>query len=171
MKIYTYILATLLQAVVCITAQASELAIGKAAPSFEIKMLSGASITPASAKNRILVINLWATWCEPCRKEMPEIEAFYQKYHEQGVDVIAVSLDDKSDIEAVKTVMKSYSFPAAMEKNSDLHHFGKIWRVPVTFVIDQNGILRHNGWEGSPLVDAHILENMVAPLLAPPPKK
>lgn len=168
MKICAYILAALLMVIHCVSGEAADLATGKAAPAFEIKTISGKSITPATAKGRILIINLWATWCEPCRKEMPEIEQFYRRYHDQGVDVVAVSLDDKSDIETVKTTMKSFSFPAAMESNADLHRFGRIWRVPVTFIIDQNGILRHNGWEGEPLIDVAILEKVVAPLLASP---
>lgn len=147
--------------------QAADLAIGKPVPTFEIKTLDGKLITPASAKGRVLVINLWATWCAPCRKELPAIEEFYQQYHEQGVDVVAVSLDDRSAIGEVKSVMKAFSFTAAMEKDAELQRFGRIWRVPVTFVIDQNGILRRNGWEGDPSVDKAILEKIVVPLLAP----
>lgn len=150
------------------TAYAANLAVGKPAPAFTIKTLEGQTITPATTKGRVLIINLWATWCEPCRKEMPAIESFYQKHHGQGVDVVAVSLDEPSDLPKVKTVLKSFTFQGAMEKNSDLQAFGRIWRVPVTFVIDQNGILRRNGWEGSPLVDEAILEKTVAPLLTPP---
>ena len=55
-----------------------------------------------------------------------------------------------------------------MEADSDIQKFGRIWRVPVTFVIDQNGVLRRNGWEGDPIVDESILEKTVAPLLTPP---
>ncbi len=147
---------------------AANLTVGKPAPSFTIKTLEGQSITPATTKGRVLIINIWASWCEPCRKEMPAIETFYQKYHGQGVDVVAVSLDDPSDLQNVKTVLKTFSFHGAMGKDSDLESFGHIWRVPVTFVIDQNGILRRNGWEGNPLVDKAILEKTVVPLLAPP---
>lgn len=146
---------------------AANLTVGKPAPSFTIKTLEGQSITPATAKGRVLIINIWASWCEPCRKEMPAIEAFYQKHHSQGVDVVAVSLDDPSDLPNIKTVLKPFSFQGAMEKDSDLGSFGRIWRVPVTFVIDQNGILRRNGLEGSPMVDKAILEKTVAPLLLP----
>lgn len=149
-------------------ANAADLAVGKAVPSFSIQTLEGQSITPSTAKGRVLIINLWTTWCEPCRKEMPAIESFYQKYHTQGVDVVAVSMDEPSDLAKVKTVLKSFSFQGAMEKDSNLQKFGRIWRVPLTFVIDQSGILRRNGWEGNPLVDEAILEKTVTPLLMPP---
>ncbi len=150
------------------SAQATDLVLGKPAPAYEIKTLAGKSITPAVAKGRILIIHLWATWCEQCVKEMPEVEAFYQRYHDRGVDVVAVSLDDRSDKDKVNQAMKSFSFPAAMEADSDLHRLGRIWRVPVTFVIDQNGILRRNGWDGDPQVDVTILEKTVTPWLTSP---
>ncbi len=146
---------------------AASLAIGKPVPSFKIKTIDGQVMTPSSSKGHILIINLWATWCEPCRKEMPAIDAIYRKYHDQGVDVIAVSLDDRSDQEKVKSVMQSFAFPASMEKDADIDGFGRIWRVPVTFIIDQNGILRRNGWEGDPTVDIPILEAIIIPLLSP----
>jgi|SRR5450830_31418 len=144
---------------------AGSLAVGIPVPSFKIKTIDGQLITPSSTKGRVLIINLWATWCEPCRKEMPAIDAFYRQYHEQGVDVVAVSLDDRSDLDKVKAVMQSFSFPASMEKDADIDGFGRIWRVPVTFVIDRAGILRRNGWEGDPLVDTSILEKTILPLL------
>jgi len=167
MKTYAYILVKLLILSFCIHAEAANLTIDKVAPAFEIKTFSGASITSASSKGRILVINFWATWCAPCQNEMPELEKFYRQYHDQGVDVIAISLDDKSDLGAVKNAMKSFSFPFAMTDDTDMRRFGRIWRVPVTFVIDRNGVLRHNGWEGEPVVNAAILQKIVTPLLAP----
>jgi peroxiredoxin len=166
MKIYVYILGFLILSF-CIQVEAANLTVGKVAPAFEIKTISGASVTPSSTKGRILIVNFWATWCAPCQHEMPELEKFYRKYHDQGVDVVAISLDDKSDLDSVKSAMKSCSFPFAMADDADMHRFGRIWRVPVTFVIDRNGVLRHNGWEGEPLVDASILENIVLPLLTP----
>ncbi|HEY8118507.1 MAG TPA: redoxin domain-containing protein [Methylophilaceae bacterium] len=148
-------------------AEAASLEAGKPMPDFSIKTLEGKYITAATSKNRILIINLWATWCEPCRKEMPAIDAFYKKYHEQGVDVIAVSVDEPSDFDKVKQFSSAFAFPVALQKDSDLQNLGRIWRVPVTFIIDQNGILRRNGWKGDPLIDENILEKNVAPLLVP----
>lgn len=151
----------------CSGAIAANIEAGKPVPPFSIKTLDGKTITPADSKGRVLVINLWATWCEPCRTEMPALDTLYKKYHAQGVDVVAVSLDDMSDISKVKQFAGAFTFPAAMLTEADLKSFGRIWRVPVTFIIDQNGIVRRNGWKGDPLVDEAILEKTVAPLLAP----
>jgi thiol-disulfide isomerase/thioredoxin len=148
-------------------AVAANIVTGKTAPNISIKTLEGQTITNSSAKGRILIVHLWATWCDSCRKEMPVLESFYQKYQKQGVDVVAISVDDRSDANKVKSVLKDYSFKGAMENDSDIQKLGRIWRVPVTFVIDQNGVLRKNGWEGDPIVDEAILEKIVAPLLTP----
>ncbi|OIQ84753.1 sporulation thiol-disulfide oxidoreductase A precursor [mine drainage metagenome] len=168
MKIYVYISLVFLLVFLGTAAEAAGLVTGKAAPAYEIRTISGAPITPATARGRVLIVHLWATWCEECRKEMPEIEEFYRRHHAQGVDVVAISLDDKSEMEAVRQAMSSFSFPAAMESDSDLHRFGRVWRVPLTFIIDQRGILRHNGWEGDPMVDTSMLEKVVTPLLTTP---
>jgi thiol-disulfide isomerase/thioredoxin len=140
---------------------------GKPVGEFRIATLEGARISPASQHGRVLVINLWATWCAPCRQEMPAIEAFYRKYRQRGVDVVAVSLDDRSDIAEVGKAMAAYTFPAALAVDSNLSAFGRVRHVPATFVIDRDGVLRRNGWKDAGLVDLATLEHAVEPLLHP----
>jgi len=143
----------------------AELELDKPVAAFRIATLTGVQITPASQRGRILVVNLWATWCAPCREEMPAIEAFYRKYRKSGVDVVAISVDDRSEIASVRSVMASYTFPAALAADSDVKAFGRVRYVPATFVIDRDGVLRRNGWEDAGLVDLAVLEKTVAPLL------
>ena len=143
----------------------AEIESGKPVAAFRITTLTGVQITPASQRGRILVVNLWATWCAPCRQEMPALEAFYTKYRQSGVDVVAISVDDRSEMAAVKGVMASYTFPAALATESDLKAFSRVRHVPATFVIDRDGILRRNGWEDAGLVDLAALEKAVRPLL------
>jgi thiol-disulfide isomerase/thioredoxin len=118
---------------------------------YRIATLTQGDITPDTQRGRVLVVNLWATWCVPCRTEMPEIEAFFRKYQARGVEVIAVSLDDRRQVAAVRQVMAAYSFPAALAVDSDIRALGRVRRLPATFVIDLS-----------------ILEQAVLPLLAPP---
>jgi len=146
---------------------ASEPELGKPLEPFGIATMNGRQITPATQRGRVLVINLWATWCAPCRKEMPEIEAFQAQYRKSGVDVIAVSVDDRGDIDAVRKLMAAYSFPAALAVESDLRALGRIRQVPATFVIDRNGVLRRNGWAEAGTVDFKVLEKAVLPWLPP----
>jgi thiol-disulfide isomerase/thioredoxin len=148
----------------------AEIALDRPVDAFRITTLAGVQITPASQRGRILVINLWATWCAPCREEMPAIEAFYRKHRRNGVDVVAISVDDRSDIAGVAKVMASYTFPAALAADSELKAFGRIRHVPATFVIDRDGILKRNGWADAGLVDLATLEKAVATLLPEAPR-
>ena len=152
-------------------AAASEPEQGKPVEPFRITTLNGREFTAASQRGRVLVVNLWATWCAPCRKEMPELEAFHAQYRKRGVDVLAISVDDRSEIEAVKQIMAAYSFPAALAVESDLRALGRLRQVPATFVIDRNGVLRRNGWVDAGSVDFKALEKAVLPLLSPAPEQ
>jgi cytochrome c biogenesis protein CcmG, thiol:disulfide interchange protein DsbE len=138
---------------------------GKVAPAFSAELIDGKSFNLETVKGEVVIINFWATWCPPCRQEMPAIESFYLKHKSQGLRVIAVSLDDPGDENKVRDVMKSFSFDAAMEEKSQHKGYGRIWRLPLTFVIDRKGILRKDGWYGPVGIDQPLLEKIVTPLL------
>ncbi|GAB7548867.1 TlpA family protein disulfide reductase [Cupriavidus sp. 8B] len=146
---------------------ADELKVGAPVPAFDIKLTDGRHITPATAAGRVTIVNFWASWCAPCRKEMPALEGFYEKYHALGVDVIAVNIDKASDRAEALSVMQSFSFPLAFVGDADVKGFGRLWRIPFTFVIDRNGVLQRDGWHAEPTVDLPQLETQVMPLLRP----
>jgi thiol-disulfide isomerase/thioredoxin len=138
---------------------------GKLAPVFTAKLLDGKTFSTESAKGEVVIVNFWATWCPPCRQEMPAFENYYQKYKNQGVRVVAVSLDEPSELAKVREVMREFSFDAALEGESQHKGYGRIWRLPLTFVIDRKGILRKDGWYGAAGIDQPLLEKIVTPLL------
>jgi cytochrome c biogenesis protein CcmG, thiol:disulfide interchange protein DsbE len=146
---------------------------GKPAPDFEIAMADGKVFRSAEAKGEVVVVNLWATWCTYCREEMPALETYYQRHKAEGLRMIAVSMDEAVDDAKVREVMQAYSYPAGIGRASKLKAFGRIWRLPMTFVIDRNGILRKDGSEGDPKVDLAALEKVVTPLLkaGEPPRR
>lgn len=144
---------------------AASLEVGKAAPPLEARQLDGAKFSLADHTGKVVIINIWASWCEPCREEMPAIETFYKAHHAEGLDLLAISLDDAKDLAQVKEVMRSYSYPAAMLADAKMKGYGRIWRMPMTFVIDRQGILRKDGSEGEPKMDIPALDRMVTPLL------
>lgn len=151
-------------------ASAADLALGKAVGSFRIRTLAGRELTPANTSGRVLVVNLWATWCPPCREELPAIDAFYRRYRERGVEVVAVSMDDLDAQDAVRKVLAPYALTAAFALQSDLRAFGRLRHLPATFVIDRQGILRRDGWAEPGAVDVAALEHAVLPLLAEHPR-
>ena len=143
---------------------------GKPAPSAEIKLLDGAQFSLAAQSGKVVILNFWATWCEPCRAEMPALDAYYRKHRADGLELVAISMDNPKDEPKVREVMKMFSFPAALFRDASDKGYGRIWRIPLTFVIDRRGILRKDGWYGDPGIDAALLDKIVTPLLTPPAK-
>jgi thiol-disulfide isomerase/thioredoxin len=150
-------------------ARGSDLAVGKPMPMIEAKLLDGGTkieIGPGTGK--VAIINFWASWCAPCRAEMPAIQSYYDKHKSQGLIVLAVNMDDPGDLADMRKVAQSFSFPISLKSDTNFKGLGRIWRMPSTFVVDRNGILRKNGHEGKPTVDLDSLEAMVTPLLEKP---
>ena len=104
--------------------------VGQPAPALVAQELSGQTFDLATQRGKVVVINFWATWCPPCRKEMPVLDAFYRKYHSQGIEMIGMSVDRPHDSSEVRNVMQSYSYPAAMSEDAKVNEFGSPDTVP-----------------------------------------
>ena len=139
--------------------------VGQPVPNIEGTLIDGKPFSLQSNKGKVVLVNFWASWCEPCREEMPAIEAFLKKNKSKGFEVLAITMDKPSDIEQAKQIMRNYSFLFAEKKQMDYSDYGRIWRIPSTFIIDKNGILRKNGMKGDATVDTKLLEELVTPLL------
>jgi cytochrome c biogenesis protein CcmG, thiol:disulfide interchange protein DsbE len=147
----------------------ASLVVGKPAPLIEARLLDGfTKIQTGAGTGKVTIINFWATWCAPCRAEMPAIQSYYDKHKAQGLEVLAISMDDPRDLAAVREIAKSFSYPIALKGDANFKGLGRIWRMPSTFVVDKDGILRKNGHEGDPTVDVDSLEALVTPLLDQP---
>lgn len=139
--------------------------VGKPTPYFEVTATDGTVFKSSDAKGEVIVLHLWATWCTFCRVEMPILETYYRKHKDKGLRMIAVSMDDPGDATKVQDVMKHFSYTSGVGHLSELKGFGRIWRLPMTFVIDRDGVLRKDGSEGDPKIDLPLLESVVTPLL------
>jgi thiol-disulfide isomerase/thioredoxin len=136
-----------------------------ATPSVAATLLDGRAFSTDQVAGKVLFINFWATWCGPCRAEMPEIDAYYRAHRERGLEVLALSTDELADEPKVREVAKAFSFPVAMLKTSKLTGFGRIWRMPVSAVINRQGQLVKQDWFIEPKLDAAALEAVIRPLL------
>ena len=141
------------------------LEVGQTAPNIEGTLINGKVFSLSANKGKVILVNFWASWCEPCREEMPIIEAYLKKNKTKGLEVLAITMDKPSDIQQANKIMDQYSFLSADKKQVDFSGYGRIWRIPSTFIIDKQGILRKNGLTGEPRLDLKTLEEIVTPLL------
>ncbi|HSC48495.1 MAG TPA: TlpA disulfide reductase family protein [Gammaproteobacteria bacterium] len=138
---------------------------GDAAPALELAQLDGKPFDLAAFKGHVVVLNLWATWCEPCRKEMPALDDFYKKYRERGVVVFGLSEDDTDAAGEVRATMAAFSYPAALARGAHDNGFHMPRALPLTYVIDATGVIRAKLWPGGTQVTEENLEKAVEPLL------
>ena len=143
--------------------------LGQPAPALSVEELNGNSFDLANERGKVTIVNFWATWCEPCRKEIPAIEAVFQRYHGQGLEVIGVSADRAHDRASVKEMAQSMGYPAAMLEDAERNGFGALTELPVTYVIDRDGIVRDGFTPDQGALTEASLTNAVVPLLQQKP--
>ncbi len=107
------------------------------APALIAPLLDGQTFDLASARGHVVVIHFWASWCPPCRTEMPLLDRFARAHHE--VTVMGLSFDKKRDQGAVRQAMTGLSFPTALASGAKTNGFGTPSQLPQTLVIDANG--------------------------------
>lgn len=139
--------------------------VGDAAPSLVGAELNGATFDLGALRGRTVIVNFWATWCVPCRTEMPVLDQFYRQYHGQGLEMIAVSADRPRDRSDVVKAMQAFSYPAAMLKEMKVNGFGAPQALPVTYVVDGKGVLRAVMTPDRIEVTSQSLADIVLPLL------
>src|SRR5512135_2959484 len=118
----------------------STAAAGKTAPDFELKDINGKVVKLSDFRGKAVVLNFWATWCPPCKVEIPWFEDLQNQYRDQGLEVVGVALDDSSDkdiADFAKEMKMNYPVLLGKEETSDL--YGGVEALPTTFYIDRNG--------------------------------
>lgn len=139
--------------------------VGQPAPSLVVRELNGQTFDLGAVRGKVVVLSFWATWCPPCRAEMPVLDAFYRRYHGQGLEMIGLSADRPHDRSDVQKVMQSFSYPAAMLDDAKVNDFGTPSALPKTIVIDGNGIVRAEMTPDQTAVTEKSLSAAVLPLL------
>jgi peroxiredoxin len=113
------------------------------AKDFKVSSLDGGLLRLADLKGKVVFLNLWATWCPPCKEEMPAMERLWQRYKDQGLVVIALSMDS-GGAKAVKPYIEQskYTYPVGLDPKMEVAQLYGARSVPSTFIIDRNGMLR-----------------------------
>ncbi len=139
------------------------------APVFSLPDLKGQKVDLVSFKGQVMIIEFWATWCGPCREEIPLLNEIHRKYRDQGVRVIGISLDRKDPQEVSKFLdslqveyLNLMGDEEVLEKYSRIANLGPIRGIPATFIIDRKGAIcqRFLG-----LTERRVLEEAVRAVL------
>jgi len=148
-------------------ARANELRVGAPAPAATLVTLDGERIATSELLGRVVILTFWATWCVPCRDELPLLSQYARAHAGSGLKVLGFTLDTPETMIQVRKVAQTLSFPVGLLSQSSAPGYGRIWRLPVNFTIDRAGQLRDNGWKArNPGWTAERLEQIVTPLLA-----
>lgn len=121
----------------------NEVNIGTQAPDFTLQSLSGQNIHLAEHRGKVSIITFWASWCGPCRIELPHFEKLRKEIGEDRVAIIAVSADSKrKDIETFSKEL-NLDFPLLFDPKLKVNQLYRIRAMPTTFIVDKEGIIRH----------------------------
>jgi cytochrome c-type biogenesis protein len=131
--------------VACVAEEPSgRVEIGAPAPAYRTTSLDGDSVSLAAQRGKVVLFNVWATWCHPCRAEIPELRALHAKYEPRGLELVGVSVDADGSDDAIRAFMADFSMAYPIWRDPDERVSAQflVVGVPATFLIDREGILR-----------------------------
>jgi cytochrome c biogenesis protein CcmG/thiol:disulfide interchange protein DsbE len=159
------LLAVLAGASLSHAAPASENLLNQKAPGFALTDLSGQSLTLARFRGKVVLLNFWATWCAPCRAEMPVFAAWQRQYGPRGLQIIGISMDDDAGQARRLVTRLKLDYPVAMGEERLGARYGGVLGLPLTFLIDSHGVVRAQ-FQGE--TDLKLIERQMTALLAQP---
>jgi len=117
---------------------------GSIAPTWSVTTLDGARLTSDSLRGQVVLVNFWATWCFPCRAEMPLLQAMHERHRAAGFALLGFSVDQEGpDVVRRFVEERSISYPIAIVGAEEERAFGGIRGYPTSFLIDRKGTVRH----------------------------
>lgn len=126
------------------SAKYEPLTVGKMAPDFQLPDLNDTEVRLSDYRGKVVFLNFWATWCKPCREEMPSMEVLYKNFEKDGLVVLAVSIDRVTTKKEIPPFVKTLNltFPILVDSWGQTDKRYKLMGVPETYIIDREGTLR-----------------------------
>ena len=125
-------------------------ATGAPAAAWKLPDVNGKTVSSADFKGKVVVLDFWATWCPPCRAEIPGFIDLQNQYGKDGVAIIGASVDGKDEIAAIKKFVDKFgvNYPVVLADDDTVRAFGGVDALPTTFIIDREGriVSRHLGF-------------------------
>ena len=129
--------------IVTATSVASSGLAGQVAPDFVLKSANGKNLRLSEYRGDVVMINFWATWCGPCRQEMPLLDELHSLYKRVGFSLLGVNIDDDSRRAMQMIQDLGVSFPVLFDENKKVSKLYEVEAMPVTVIIDREGTVRH----------------------------
>ena len=149
MKVKNCILGMIFSVFAATSLAASGNLTGQSAPDFALKSSTGANLRLSEYRGDVVMVNFWATWCGPCRQEMPILDELYSRYQRVGFSLLGVNIDDNSS-KAMNMVNElGVSFPVLFDARKEVSELYDVDAMPVTLLIDREGTVRyvHQGYK------------------------
>lgn len=112
------------------------------APNFALSDLDGATVQLSALRGQVVLVNVWATWCPPCRAEMPMIQAAYDEYRERGFTVLAVNAREEPAVVAAYLQQSGLTFPALLDADGAVGALYQATLMPSSFFVGRDGVIR-----------------------------
>lgn len=132
-----------LLSLLALTSLASSALTGQAAPDFALKSSTGENLRLSEYRGDVVMINFWATWCGPCRQEMPLLDDLYSRYQRVGFKLLGVNIDDDSRRAMEMIEDLGVKFPVLFDERKDVSKLYQVEAMPVTVLVDRTGKVRH----------------------------
>ncbi|HEX6706441.1 MAG TPA: TlpA disulfide reductase family protein [Albitalea sp.] len=118
------------------------------APDFTLRTMDGPNLRLQEQRGRVVLVNFWATWCGPCRQEMPHLNRLYDKYRSSGFTLLGVNIDDDARLAAEVAAKLGVRFPVLLDTDKKVSRLYDMSAMPATIVIDRDGKVRfiHRGY-------------------------
>ena len=141
LSVKVIIITLLLALALPVFANASQ--VGTSAPDFSLMDVNGKVVTLKQFTGKVVFLDFWAPWCDPCREELPELDALYKKYNSDGLEVIGVDIDDSEKLKAEFLQKFPVAFTILIDKKGIIRREYSFRTLPTAFIIGRDGVIQY----------------------------